>query len=404
MLRTRGLWAIFLALISLVYDRQVTAGRSETAAKAKLEQVTARIQSLQDQHQSTQGEWARHNRTLRDTEQEIGTLTKDIQETKQNLARQKQQLLKLEDNRADAQEQLNQQRSSLGGQLRAAYAIGQQEKIKILLNQEDPEVVSRIMVYYDYFNSTRLKQMDKIQLNLRQLDTIAQKIAQEKTRLQQYQGKNFVLVQQLETAQEGRKEIISSLNNQLLSQDKELESLKSNKKQLQTLLLDIQKALVDIPLDPEAHVTFHSRKGQLPWPSPGELVALYGTQRKVGRLKWDGVLIAAPQGQEVRAIHHGRVAFSDWLRGFGLLLIIDHGDDYMSLYGHNQSLFKETGDWVEPGEVVAQVGNSGGQPSSGVYFGIRHNGQPVNPSGWCQRLNGRVIAVADDQKNTFSTK
>jgi septal ring factor EnvC (AmiA/AmiB activator) len=113
----------------------------------------------------------------------------------------------------------------------------------------------------------------------------------------------------------------------------------------------------------------------------------------VGKLTWDGVLIAAPEGREVRAIHHGRVAFADWLRGFGLLLIIDHGDGFMSLYGHNQSLFKETGEWVEPGEVVAQVGSSGGRTRSGIYFGIRHNGEPQNPQQWCRRTRGRTVSM-----------
>jgi murein hydrolase activator len=103
-------------------------------------------------------------------------------------------------------------------------------------------------------------------------------------------------------------------------------------------------------------------------------------------------MIAAPEGREVRAIHHGRVAFADWLRGFGLLLIIDHGDGYMSLYGHNQSLFKETGEWVEPGEVIAQVGNSGGRARSGIYFGIRHNGAPENPIKWCKHIRGRQVS------------
>jgi septal ring factor EnvC (AmiA/AmiB activator) len=108
----------------------------------------------------------------------------------------------------------------------------------------------------------------------------------------------------------------------------------------------------------------------------------------VGELRWDGVLISAPEGQEVRAVHHGRVAFADWLRGFGLLLIIDHGDGYMTLYGHNQSLFKETGEWVEAGEPVALVGTSGGRARAGVYFGIRHQGRPVDPGAWCRASRG----------------
>jgi murein hydrolase activator len=369
------------------------AGTSETDTREKLDQVKNRIQSLQDRLRSTEGERETQNRALRETETQIGAMARRIRATEQSLERQKRRLSELEGERADARLKLDQHRSTLERQIRAAYAMGRQEKMKILLNQEDPAVVSRVMVYYDYFNSARVSQMEQIHKNLQQLNAIERTIAQEEQRLQQLQAKNHAQISQLEAAQLGRREIIASLSSRLQSEGQELESLKSDEKQLQTLLTDIQQALVDIPLASEAQVPFSTRKGKLPWPSRGRLVASFGSYRKVGKLKWDGVMIAAPEGQEVRAIHHGRVAFADWLRGFGLLLIIDHGDGYMSLYGHNQSLFKETGEWVEPGEVVAQVGNSGGRATSGIYFGIRHNGQPVNPAQWCLRVRGHVIAA-----------
>jgi septal ring factor EnvC (AmiA/AmiB activator) len=144
-------------------------------------------------------------------------------------------------------------------------------------------------------------------------------------------------------------------------------------------------------LEPVTEEPFASRKGELAWPAKGRIGARFGSARGVGRLYWDGVLIEAPEGGEVRSVHYGRVAFADWLRGFGLLLIIDHGDGYMTLYGYNQSLFKETGEWVEAGEVIAQVGRSGGRSTSGVYFGIRHNGEPIDPKKWCKKINGRRI-------------
>ncbi len=152
------------------------------------------------------------------------------------------------------------------------------------------------------------------------------------------------------------------------------------------------------------HKPFKALRGGLEWPARGRLVSLFGTQR-AGNLKWDGVVIAAKEGSEVKAIHHGRVAFSDWLRGFGLLMIIDHGDGYMSLYGHNQSLFKETGDWVEPGETIAVMGNSGGQRNAGVYFGIRYKGKAVNPKKWCKRVTGnRIGALAPGASDSLSSK
>ncbi|MGD8914766.1 MAG: peptidoglycan DD-metalloendopeptidase family protein [Candidatus Thiodiazotropha sp.] len=387
-----GLVALSLGLMLCLFSHPVAAEASEQDAKVKLELVKKHIQSLQDQLRTTKGKWEEHSQALEKTEKQIGDFARRIRVTQQSLNRQKRLLTELESQRADARLHLDQQHASLERQIRAGYAMGRQEKLKILLNQEDPAVVSRIMVYYDYFNSARVRQMEKIKESLRQLRQVESQIAQEEQRLQQLLAKNKNQKQRLETARIGRRKIIASLNKHLEDKGEELDSLKSDKKQLQSLVAKIQQALSDIPLDTTAHVPFNARKGKLPWPSRGILVASFGSRRKVGKLKWDGVLIAAPEGQEVRAIHHGRVAFADWLRGFGLLLIIDHGDGYLSLYGHNQSLFKETGEWVEPGEVVAQVGNSGGRTKSGIYFGIRHNGQPKNPIQWCQRINGRKIA------------
>ncbi len=357
----------------------------------QLEQVKSRIESLNQALRSTEGQRDQQSRALRETEQKIGSIARRIRVTDLSLQRQQRQLAELEAERADARLRLDSHRSSLERQIRAAYAMGRQEKVKILLNQEDPAVVSRVMVYYDYFNAARLSQMERIEESLHELIRIEHEIAQEERRLQQLQEKNNNERLQLETAKRGRMEIIAKLDRRLKDQGQELSELKDDESQLSSLISNIQQALSDLPLDPAAHDPFRSRKGKLPWPANGQLVASFGTRREVGKLTWDGVMISAPEGREVRAIHHGRVAFADWLRGFGLLLIIDHGDGYMSLYGHNQSLFKETGEWVEPGEVVAQVGNSGGRTQSGIYFGIRHNGEPQNPKLWCKRTKGRRI-------------
>ncbi|MEW8506750.1 MAG: peptidoglycan DD-metalloendopeptidase family protein [Candidatus Thiodiazotropha sp.] len=391
MARASGILAPSLAVLIALFSQPMPAQESPQETKERLEEVKKRIQILQKQLRSTKGRREEHSQALQKTERQIGDFARRIRTTGQSLKRQQRRLAELERERADARLHLDQQRASLEGQIRAGYAMGRQEKLKILLNQQDPAVVSRVMVYYDYFNSARVERMARIEQSLTQLKSLEREIAQEEQRLQQLLAKNRNQKRQLEAARLGRKEIIANLNRHLKDKGVELDSLKSDEKQLRALLADLQQALSDIPIDTTAHVPFNSRKGKLPWPSRGRLVARFGSSREVGKLKWDGVLIAAPEGQDVRAIHHGRVAFADWLRGFGLLLIIDHGDGYMSLYGHNQSLFKETGEWVEPGEVVAQVGNSGGRTTSGIYFGIRHNGQAKNPTQWCQRVRGRKI-------------
>ncbi len=387
----RGLLALLLTACLLMPVLAEEASELDQKAE-RLKQVKSRIQSLHKQMVSTETERDRQNRTLQETEKHIGDIARRIRVTDQSLRRQQRELAKLEAERGDARLSLDKHQKTLERQIRAAYAMGRQEKVKILLNQQDPAVVSRVMVYYDYFSQARIEQMGVIKESLKALDRIEREIAQEEIRLQQLQAKNHNERKQLEAAQEGRRKLLASLDIKLKDKGKELSHLKQDESQLQSLISNIQEALSDIPLGPEAHEPFRNRKGKLPWPSRGRLVASFGSQRGVGKLKWDGVMIAAPEGREVRAIHHGRVAFADWLRGFGLLLIIDHGDGFMSLYGHNQSLFKETGEWVEPGEVIAQVGSSGGRATSGVYFGIRHNGTPQNPKKWCKGVSGRRVS------------
>jgi septal ring factor EnvC (AmiA/AmiB activator) len=388
----RGLQALLLTLCLLPFN--LAADDEELEVKTQqLNQVKSRIESLSRTLLSTESQRDKQNVVLRATEQKIGLIARRIRVTDLSLKRQKRQLAKLEAERADARLKLDNHQSSLERQIRAAYAMGRQEKVKILLNQQDPAVVSRVMVYYDYFNAARVARMEQIEESLRELQRIEKDIEREERRLQQLQAKNNNEQKQLEAAKRGRQEIVAQLDRQLKDQDRELKDLKDDESQLTSLISNIQQALSDLPLGPAAHDPFRSRKGKLPWPSRGRLVATYGSHREVGKLTWDGVMIAAPEGRDVRAIHHGRVAFADWLRGFGLLLIIDHGDGFMSLYGHNQSLFKETGEWVEPGEIVAQVGSSGGRTRSGIYFGIRHNGTPQNPKLWCRRTKGRTISL-----------
>ena len=380
---------VFWVMLVCMTPAWVSAADNQDEVDAKsreLEQIKARIQHLHRQLMAVEGERKQQNSALSQTERRIGTIARRIRVVGQRLERQQRRLASLERERADSRLQLDRHRQVLERQVRAAYAMGRQEKVKILLNQQDPAIVSRLMVYYDYLNAARMEQMEMIQENLSRLTRIELEITEEEQRLQQLFAKENQAKQELEAAQSDRQQIIAGLSKELKSKGQELEGLKADEKELETLLIRLQEALADIPLDRTTFNPFKSRKGTLPWPTKGRLAASFGAPREVGKLRWDGVLIAAPEGREVRAVHHGRVAFADWLRGFGLLLIIDHGDGFMSLYGHNQSLFKETGEWVEPGEVVAQVGNSGGRSTSGVYFGIRQNGKAKDPKKWCKRI------------------
>lgn len=341
--------------------------------------------------QSVQGESREQTSALRETDSKISQIARRIRLLHQSLERQRQRMEELEQKRADSSLTLDQHRQTLQQQIKSAYILGQQEKIRLMLNQQDPALASRAMIYYDYLNKARLRQIELINRDLIELAAIERTIKDEESRLQQLLAKEEHEQHDLELAQEARHQIIAGLNDQLQDQGKALKKLETDEKQLHALVTDLQAALVDIPLNDAALTPFNQRKGQLAWPAKGSLGARFGASRDVGKLRWDGVFIRAPEGREVRSIHYGRVAFADWLRGFGFLLIIDHGNGYMSLYGFNQSLFKETGEWVEPGEVIAQAGSSGGNNQSGIYFGIRHDGKPLDPEKWCQRIHGSRI-------------
>ena len=387
----RLLLALLLFLVCLGTQIQAAEQTDLEAKSRELEQIKARIEQLRGQLSSVASERQQQNSALSENEKQIGVIARHIRSVGQSLERQRRQLAEMEQERGDLSLQLDKHRQVLERQLRAAYMMGRQERLKILLNQQDPLVVSRMLVYYDHLNESRFEEMKQLQQSLDKLAEIEQEINTEEQRLQQLLAKEQAEKQQLEVVRQERERIIAELNQRIQNKEQELAGLQANEKQLQKLLLELQNALADIPMDQAAHTPFVTRKGKLPWPAKGRISASFGSAREVGKLQWDGVLIAAPEGEEVRSVHYGRVAFADWLRGFGLLLIIDHGDGYMSLYGYNQSLFKETGEWVEAGEVIAQVGNSGGRSTSGVYFGIRHNGEPIDPKKWCRNVKGRRI-------------
>ena len=173
----------------------------------------------------------------------------------------------------------------------------------------------------------------------------------------------------------------------LIQQGGSLVNLKDDALQLQNLINSIEEIFVDAPVPGFSRQTFAELKGKLAWPVKGKLRKLYGRHKPLSNLRWQGIVIEAPIGRQIRAVSHGRVAFADWLRGLGNLIIIDHGNSYLSLYGHNESLFKSAGEWVESGDVIASIGNSGGQKANGLYFEIRKKGKPQNPTGWCKAGN-----------------
>ncbi len=358
--------------------------------EGELKTLRSQINTLQSELQGEQKNRKAQLTELRDTEEQIGRQARKLRVLTGRLKRQQTKLGKLRSQKAAEIREIDRNREALAKQLRSAYIMGRQERVKILLNQQEPASVSRMMVYYDYFNRARSEQIGELASNLERLEKTEKALATEEQQLAKLQQKEQTEKQRLGQSRSSRQRVIASLGLTIKSKNQLLSGMKKDEQRLQNLVKKLQINLAVVPLDDLNKKPFKSLKGKLKWPAKGRLTARFGTRRG-GNLKWDGVMIAAPEGREVKAVHHGRIAFADWLRGFGLLMIIDHGDGYMSLYGHNQSLFKEAGEWVQPGEVVALMGNSGGLSSTGVYFGIRYNGRPVNPIKWCRRLRGNRV-------------
>jgi septal ring factor EnvC (AmiA/AmiB activator) len=381
---------VFVVLLLLAAP--VVMGADEIdSAKERLEQLRQRISKLKTTLDSA--EQTRHAllQELKSTERLIGRATLDLRQVAKALQVQRQRLDKLRSERAGQQQALAVHREALRKQVRSAYAMGRQERVKILLNQQDPAMVSRIMVYYDYLNRARIERAEEIARILDMLQRTEAQIALEEERLLALQGKKQSDIQRLELARAGRQEVMSALSADIQRKGEELSGLQQDEKGLQELLEKLRRELAQRPVEPVTRKPFTAFKGRMRWPSSGRLTARFGTDKGSG-LRWDGVIISAEEGAEVRAVYHGRVVFADWLRGFGLLMIIDHGKGYMSLYGHNQALFKEVGDWVESDEPVALVGSSGGRLRAGLYFEVRHMGRPVNPKAWCKPIKGNRVS------------
>ncbi len=381
-----------LLLVSVVFSPALYAAADVDSKRKELEEIQQRIRHLQHDLKLIKGQRQALHAGLRDAEKRIANAARVVRRLRKQIARQQKRLERLKTARRQTQERVATQRQALARQIRAAYAMGRQERIKLLLNQQEPGVVSRMLIDYDYLNRARSRRLVRLKQELARLGEIEEEILAENSRLKSLEKERRQEHKHFLRSREERKRLLATLNADIRSKGDRLDELKRDEKRLQRLIDKLRETLADLPVTVKESLPFRKRAGRLQWPVKGRLAIRYGAPRKLGKLRWEGVFIAAPEGREVKAVHHGRVAFADWLRGYGLLMIIDHGDGYMTLYGHNQVLFKETGEWVEPGETIALVGESGGHSRSGVYFGIRYKGKPVNPVRWC-RKPGRGGAV-----------
>ncbi|MCP4490791.1 MAG: peptidoglycan DD-metalloendopeptidase family protein [Gammaproteobacteria bacterium] len=369
-----------LAVHAVSADEKTRKQKQLTVLQGKIEKLKKTIHVKQDSK-------SRYTSQLRKIEGDIGIVSQEIRITESAIKQQKSELKELLSTRKQHQKQLLRENNVLSEQVFAAFTLGKQEKIKLLFSQQNAAKLQRNLVYYRYFSNARVNLINQVEANIVKVLATESRISLASQTLE----KNY---QQLKNQKKSlkkdsakRKTIISSLDQQLKKQDGHLNKLKDEAKELQNLLDSIEKILVETPEPELTRKAFARLRGKLAWPVKGKLRKLFGYQKPLSKLRWQGVIIQAPTGRHVKAISHGRVAFADWLRGLGNLIIIDHGNSYLSLYGHNESLFKAAGEWVEPGDIISSTGSSGGQEKPGLYFEIRKKGKPQNPTKWCKANN-----------------
>lgn len=352
----------------------------------ELQQLKIKIKHIRNELDEVRSLHDKVRLELRATEINISKRVNNLYQLKRKLRRQNKRLRKLQAQRKELKKDLILQQDLLGQQVRTSYTIGKQEYVKLLLNQENPTAIGRVLTYYEYFNQARSERIDTSKKTLISLEQIKKRIKKETKTLQKLKNQQVQEKQQLEVNYKERAIVIAKLSSDIKNKDTALRQLLENEQQLKRVLNVITDSMPEITGEAGKRIAFGKLKGKLYWPVLGRVNPLFGKSRKLAKVKWNGVMIKAKQGNNVRAISHGRVAYADWLRGYGLLIIIDHGDGYMSLYGHNESIKKETGDWVAPDEIIGSVGDTGGQSRAGLYFEIRHNGTPTNPKIWCRKV------------------
>jgi septal ring factor EnvC (AmiA/AmiB activator) len=351
-------------------------------AEAELKAVRSQIDKVREEMERNAGKRSQLSRDLEESERVVGSARGELAKLQRERAVHTAKRAELAGQRRAEESALSKDREALAGQIRAAHMIGKEEPLKLLLNQRDPAQTGRVLVYYQYFGRARASQIAAINSHLADLASLDAQLATEEERLTALEDQRKGELSKLQSARERRGRALVSLDAQAKTRAKELERLKDQQGGLEKLVRELRRALERIDRFPtDSKDAFAKLRGKLAWPAAGRLTASFG-QTRAGGVKWDGLLVSGAQGTPVRAVYHGRVVYADWLSGLGLLTIIDHGDGYLSLYGHNERLYKEVGERVTAGDTIATLGDTGGRANPALYFEIRKGGRPIDPRPW----------------------
>jgi len=371
---------VLSGLIALSLSFHAAADKSQ---QAELNQLKRSISSLEKELQNQRQEKDDIQQQLELVERQSAKINRKIRLLRKKIADNQKQLENLVHRQQQLEKRIMDQRSAIAEQIRAAYKTGSEEPVKLLLNQENPQRIARIFKYYEYLLEARSQKIQQFKITIDKLEKTIAEINHIKINLANSQNELQTDLKALLKTTKKRQQTLNSIESQLLTGEQQLSNLQRQRKELERLIDRVQRAAEKVA-PAKDYPSFAASKGKLIWPVKGRLKHSFKSKRG-NYLRWEGWLINTQAGTVVQAVHHGRVVFSNYLRGFGLLVIVDHGDGFMSLYAHNQELLRETGDWVQSGEIVSRAGNTGGLNKPALYFEIREKGVPVNPKIWLSK-------------------
>ena len=384
-------------ILAMVYCGTLNA--APTTSKTDLNNLRARIEHMQRDLEDTEESKADAADALKVSEQAISRSNRTLYELERERAATDAVLASITEQSVKAQAAIESQQNLLAKLIYQQYLYGGEDYLKLLLNQQDPNQIARHLHYYSYISRARADLIRDLKHNLAQLQTLTQQAQEKNSELDRIKSERISRKRQLEQEKNQRKTLLTQLSKKIHNQRREISNLQRNEKRLTKLVEQLAKIVApklprkptrqrepsvntSVPDDSEADTAFRRLKGRLNLPVRGELVSHFGSPREDSGALWKGIFIRARSGAEVKAVASGRVVFADWLRGFGNLLILDHGAGYMSLYGNNETLYKQVGESIRAGDTVAAVGNSGGNPDSGLYFELRFQSKPFDPLSW----------------------
>lgn len=374
---------IALAAAGVLCQPVLAADAVQDNAQA-LDKLRSRIQAVQESLEADRGQRDSLRQQIETSERHFTDLSTELRRLRRQLAQQAERRRKTEQQKQAAEAELERHREVLARQVRAAFVIGQGGAARLALNQDAAQALSRLSTYYGYLARARAERIGTIAAQVEGLAELAETLRRQTAELEATRSEHQGTLTALEAAKAERQEMLQKLASRIANEEDELGQLRSDERELSRLIERLRAALADIPRDMGSKA-FASLKGKLPWPLKGTLLASYGQPKAGGRLRWNGLWIAGSEGDAVKSVAQGRVAYVGWMHRYGLILVLEHEGGYYSLYGHAQDVPLAVGQWVQAGDTVATVGATGGHDRPGLYFELRKGTDAINPKVWLRR-------------------